>query len=139
MKIPTGVNLPYLPEILRMIAKCIRDYPLATITVGDFRHFFHQIPLHEDISKWFGVGTDDNHMYRWNVLPMGHSHSPHTAQCLGWLVLLHCEPGEEQLFHEEDLEAIRKSTTPPQYVRLKNGGFATLFYDNFIAVTALMQ
>ena len=35
---------------------------------------------------------------------------------------------------QDELDRIRFLKEPPQFVFLKNGGFMTLFYDNFLAV-----
>lgn len=114
---------------LRRIAWTIRDIPGSWVVVGDWRHFFHQFPLSEEVSRFFGVVSAKGKGYRWCTLPMGHSHSPYVAQCFGWVILLTRNDNQEELFEAEEVERVRA-----QYVSLKGGGCATLYYDNFLVV-----
>ena len=60
---------------------------------------------------------------------MGLSWSPWVAQSVGWAILLFKQEEEEDLFHiPSDIKQL------PQYVRIRSGGFITLFYDNILAV-----
>ena len=72
--------------------------------------------------------------YRWTTLPMGHSHSPVIVQAFGWIILVARKDDEEQLFDENEVARMMELSEPPQYLTLKGGGFATLYYDNFLAV-----
>lgn len=136
---PPPVNLPYLPDVIRKSALLLQKYKAnLRVCIGDWRHFFHQISVHKDISAYFGLmlrkANGSCQSFRWATLPMGHSHSPFIAQCIGWTILLHEEPGDEALFDDADLARIKTLKEPPQFVKLRCGGFVTLFYDNFKAV-----
>eukprot|EP00757_Euglenozoa_sp_SAG-D1_P019453 gene19453-966_t len=51
---------------------------------SDFRHWFYQFSIHEDIRQWFGVrlrpADSPNRRFRMKVLAMGFSYAPFIAQ-----------------------------------------------------------
>jgi len=94
----------------------MHEYPDGSpcMLTADFSHFFYLIPVSDDLSYYFGIAieeTDDNgnvvtnnegkpryKANRFIVLVMGHSHSPWTAQSVGWAGILHTEKDDEELF-----------------------------------------
>jgi hypothetical protein len=104
------------------------------MVIGDFRHWFHQIPVCRELSSYFGLALSPKEVYRWLCLPMGWSHSPVIAQSLGWAVLCHREEGSPAYV------CIDNMATPPTFVTLKDAagqevGFLALYYDNYIVVS----
>lgn len=95
----------------RDIATYFGDFPRrARVVVWDYRHFFHQIQLHESIAKYFGVGLDQK-FFSWCCLAMGWSHSPSIAQALGIAVLI-----ESNLEYVENRELLTKDLEVPAFV-----------------------
>ena len=132
-KNPPPVNLPYLPDLLTRLAKdTARFRRMPTILVQDWSAFFHQIPISQEMSHFFGVkldGWDPRNIWRWRTLPMGMKFSPYVAQSVGWACVLHSEHGEEELFLvPKELKSL------PTFVPVKGGGFACLYYDNLLIV-----
>jgi hypothetical protein len=127
MQSPPPVNLPFLPDLIEEISKI--PGPTSCI-VADYRHWFHQIKLNDEVSKYFCVGRS-NEWFRWSTLPMGISWAPFIAQCISWSLLLHTPRDAEWLFEFDRQLEIHQ---PPSFVRLRDGGFITVFYDNVIAI-----
>ncbi len=101
------------------------------IWLGDFRHWFHQIQMHPSRWKWFGVRCSNELMYLWRMLPMGWSWSPAIAQAVAWAVLC-AHPDAEEIF---DLSPFReKNGRLPTFLRIRTGGFVTVYYDNFFVI-----
>ena len=98
--------------------------------LGDLRHYFHQIGLPENAKKYFAAKCDSK-FYRSNTLLMGGSWSPHLAQCLSLLLLVHREPMQSPLFDESFRSSERIPTYIPVTWRGKCVGFACIVYDNF--------
>lgn len=127
MRTPNPVNLPYLPQILEKIG----GYEGAkTMLCADIRHWFHQIPIHQNISRFFCVGSGGE-FYRWATLPMGISWAPFVAQSVGWALLLESSRDGGWLY---DLPREYRLEQPPAFLELKGGGFVCLFYDNIFAI-----
>jgi hypothetical protein len=128
---PPPVNLPYLPQLLREVALMCDDRPVEIYT-GDLRHFFHQLPVNSEISRWFGLRSIINGItvtMKWLTLPMGWSFSPHVAQSVAWTALLHREELEDNLFEHEGI-----LNQTPEFLRLKDGGIVTVYYDNILII-----
>lgn len=116
----------------REIATYFGDFPRRTaITVWDYRHFFHQIELHPEISKYFGVKLDKRY-FLWRCLAMGWSHSPSIAQALGLAMLI--ERNQKYLEHPE---FVARNTEVPAYIAFRHEGQearAYLTYDNVCVI-----
>ena len=63
----------------------------------DFRHFFHEVGVSENLSRYFGVCIDGNY-YRWRTMPMGFAFSPFCAKSIAWAAILYAtiKDGEEE-------------------------------------------
>ena len=96
-QVPPPIHLPDVAVVLKFLADTFRGRKYSAIT-ADIRHWFHQIRLHADISKYFGLcymkrDSKSSNLCRRifllaNVLPMGWSWSPFIAQSLSFLLLL---------------------------------------------------
>lgn len=130
---PPPVNLLDVPRVLQQVSSLAMEGGLY-ISTGDIRHWFHQIPVSFELSRWFGLAMD-NIMYRWTCLPMGWSYSPAIAQAAAWIFLCHSEDGEEEYFSLKDLENL------PSFLEIKGKdgkviGLITLYYDNYLIVSS---
>jgi hypothetical protein len=133
MPTPPPVNIFDIPRFLEKLS----DIPITTgvwLVIGDIRHWFHQIPVSFELSRFFGVALSVNETFRWTCLPMGWSFSPAIAQALGWAMLCHRESGEFAHVKIDDLEV------SPTFVTLfskigQRVGFLALYYDNYIVVS----
>jgi len=101
---------------------------------SDLRHWFHEIPVDAEISKYFCIEMKSLY-YRWCSLPMGWSHSPRIAQSISWSMLLHNAPPCLQAGHAQALD----SAHSPAFVTVRNDaglevGLITVWYDNFVIV-----
>ena len=129
---PPPVHLPYLPNLLREISRLVQTGGLISMITGDFRHFFHQIRVSSDMAHHFCIACEmdgTTKYFKWRTLPMGLSLSPWIAQSVGWAVLLYREIDQEELF-----EIPEGLTQLPTLIRVKGGGFITLYYDNLLVV-----
>jgi hypothetical protein len=137
---PSPVNIPDIPRLVEEMAREVAQDPASGvwIVVGDLRHWFHQIPLHKSLWKWFGLAMKDlkNRIrtFTWKCLPMGWSWSPAIAQAAAWVMIGHCETGHHRYV---DLSTRESS---PMFVPLKDTsgeriGFATVYYDNYMIIT----
>lgn len=61
---PLPVNLPSLPQLLDTFAH------VQEMRTLDLRHWYHQIPIHGGLARWFTVAFGSLRL-QWNVLPMG--------------------------------------------------------------------
>jgi hypothetical protein len=84
---PLPCGLRDLAELCITLAKFFRGSSALYGTVGDFRHFFHQFGLSEDISLHFVLRVGEA-FFRWALLPMGWSWSPVIAQSATITMLL---------------------------------------------------
>ncbi len=121
---PPPVCLPSIVEVLEMARNC------RCIILGDLRHYFHQIGLPENMKKYFAVRCGGR-FFRGNTLPMGHSWSPHLAQSISLLLLVHCEEKQLKLFDYTFLNGEKLPTYIPILWKGERAGFACLAYDNF--------
>ncbi len=149
---PDPVNIPDIPRVIEEINKIVgADEKGAHFLCGDLRHWFHQIPLLDQIRSWFGLATSAiafgpflqeqmNQEHRiietfvHNTLPMGWSYSPLIAQSAAWTLLAHHTDQEPAYISLKDM------TTPPMFVELHSAegvkvGLATVYYDNYIVVS----
>jgi hypothetical protein len=136
---PPAVNLPEVTDIIRrlaiLVSRSSARRPFSGFT-ADIRHWFHQIPVGSEVSKYFGVALGTR-FFEWRMLPMGWSHSPYICQCLAWTILLFADsdfPGNRDGLDRARAE-LRGAEQLPQYVTLRNDqgedvGFITLTYDN---------
>ena len=98
------------------------------LIIGDWRHYFHQFALHDDVSSYFGLEQgEDTYVYR--VLPMGWSWSPRIAQSLSMAILLEAGSRAGLL----DPADYADSPNPPSIIRMR-GGCATVWYDNVLCM-----
>jgi len=136
---PPPVFLPYLPEMLKKIGALSKNFPEGmSMYTGDFRHFFHQIPVGKRLSTYFGVSLGGR-FFRWRTLPMGWSFSPYCAQSVAWAVLLHCPGGHANGGHDPDFVIPKDLKKLPTYIDLHDGGFITVYYDNSILFCAHLK
>ncbi len=132
-KRPPPVNLPHIPLVLRTLSRILRGRP-CWLLLGDLRNYFHQIALHESVSRIFSV-LCDGLTFSWRCAPMGHSYSPRHAQSLAWAALLKEATAENGLL---DLAAtMKKSQHPPAFGILRDAagaeaGLVMIWYDNFV-------
>lgn len=119
---PPTCNLAELTTLLRELSVCRKP----KFIIGDLRHWFHQLPISEDLRNHFGVSIDGEY-YRWCVLPMGWQYSPRLAQCISNFILLEAlsRAGVVVDFDSHHPPAIFKSSTV----------VACVWYDNFIIAT----
>ena len=131
--VPPPVNIPSIVDVLRRLNSALRSCNRIHIVHGDLRHFFHSIALAEGIERFFGLAMA-HRFYAWLRLPMGWSHSPHVAQCLAWLLLVHCEGGEPALFELDVFDGEHL----PTFLPLAGGrlGFACITYDNYFCCSS---
>lgn len=125
------INTPTVQEILKEMNE-LPDGSKKAIFTADIRHWFHQIPLAEHVSRFFGIRLGLQH-YRWASLPMGTSWSPFIAQSFSWYMLLNAFSVVEKdwPFRINKEELLKQ---PPRWLELKGGGFITVYLDNIIAV-----
>ena len=124
-KRPETTNLPEIDRVLELI----EEYGQHWI-VGDWRHFFHQIRLETEVSKFFGIECGGD-TFCWSTLPMGFSHSPHLAQTVAWCILLEAAFRAELVAPEQYQDLVNT----PSFVILKdNQGVLLVWYDNVLAL-----
>ena len=132
---PPNVNLVDTRSLIAHMRAFSRRCPRFHVVMGDFRHLFHQIAVHPELRCHFGLAYSDSagnsQCYLWRTLPMGWSYSPFIAQSYAWSVIAHRNPNQESLFVEEALRGAQLPTLLPS----RQGGFATVYYDNFLLVT----
>ena len=132
---PPNVNLVDTRSLIAHMRAFSRRCPRFHVVMGDFRHWFHQIAVHPELRRHFGLAYSDSagnsQCYLWRTLPMGWSYSPFIAQSYAWSVIAHRNPNQESLFVEEALRGAQLPTLLPS----RQGGFATVYYDNFLLVT----
>lgn len=132
---PPPVNLVEPVRLLQRIQEHARRHGRVELVAGDFRHWFHQIPVSPALRQLFGLRDSRGHDYHWGALPMGWSWSPCIAQAHAWAVLMYAEQGEKSLF---DLSGFKdEGAQLPSFVATSSGkGFVTVYYDNFVVCTA---
>lgn len=129
---PPPVHLPSAGELAEKIRDHCRTHGRCETILGDFRHWFHQIPMPRRLRRYFCLQLKKKR-YCWRGLPMGWSHSPAIAQAAGWAFLMYRRTGEKALFDEDAFRSLHM----PTFVPTASGkGFVSLYYDNFIIMTA---
>ena len=139
---PPPVNLAEVPVLLRTTAR-IHDFWQArtsrivapSVWCADIRHYFHELEISSEISKYFGVACGGL-FWAWRALPMGWSYSPRCAQSISWAIVLHNGPACLQ----EEIEKARSSQHPPSFVHTRDAegritGIIFIWYDNFTVIT----
>lgn len=123
---PPATNLGDILSLLAAIARLPRK---LTIVEGDVRHFFHQLKMHSEISRFFCI-RQAQRFWRWSTLPMGWSWSPFIAQAISVGIIV-------EVLHEcgEDMSMYRDLDIPPSLIEVKNKLVAAVWYDNIIMVT----
>jgi len=125
---PFPVNFPHIRTILLEMVALGATYSV----VGDFKFWFYQMAISSGLRALFGIECADT-FCRLCCLPQGWSWSPRLAQCMAWMVILHCEVGEPKLGVDEAW-----TINPPQFIRLKDPvsgsvvGLIFLWLDNIL-------
>lgn len=151
---PPTTNLPDITDVLRALSDmCHQSGPFSCIT-GDVRHMFHQLPLDEQISNYFGLKfkeadwadvksfandklpADWNGLLRLRSLPMGFAFSPWAAQSIGFGMLIIAL----ERAGVSDLGLWKSLQNPPPMIKLfdekgKMFLLAVLWYDNLLVAT----
>lgn len=128
---PAPTNLPDVIRVLILLEEMMQELQQPTILEGDVRHYFHQLGLEDDITRYLCVYMDGK-FWRWKNLPMGLSWSPFVAQCIGMGSILRTL---EDCGY--DTSAYKDLKTPPSIIvlRAKDGKIevlAALWYDNIL-------
>jgi hypothetical protein len=129
---PPPVNLADITRIIEEIGTCNCHKGLWFV-MGDIRHWFHQLPVSEALSRYFGLALGEK-CFRWTCLPMGWSYSPAIAQAAAWTMLAHREDEEPAYIFIDGLE------NSPAFLPLFNSssrrvGTVFLYYDNYLVVS----
>jgi hypothetical protein len=124
--LPRSVNLPDVAELMRVLSSAF-DGRKYSFMCADWRHWFYQFGLKDDIQAFFGVRMLDVFLVL-RVLPMGWSHSPLIAQSTGWLIILEVL----RRCGVDISEYIGKEQLPP-YIHVEQNDVVlviALWYDN---------
>lgn len=133
--VPPTVNLTTPVALLKRLRDHAAERGRIEMILGDFRHWFHQVPASEALQRLFGLRDAEGHNYLWRSIPMGWSWSPCLAQACAWASLLYCEEGQKSWFNLEGLKD--EGAQLPTFVPLSSGrGFMTVYYDNFVVVSS---
>ena len=85
---PPPVNLLDIPRIVQLVSELAgTGSPRLYGFTADIRHWFHQVPISDQLSRYFYVRCAEQ-SYRFRVLPMGWSFSPYVCQALAWTCIL---------------------------------------------------
>ena len=151
---PGSVNLLDPPSLIRKVQEWYTAAKGEVFVVnGDIRHWFHLIPLHPEIQRYFGLhmGDVDGTSSVWTSLPMGWSWSPFVSQALAYSLLAYrrCEPAAADAkqpatpcphhWNPIDLSGLTNDKLP-QFLPIhdregKEVGFACVYYDNYFALS----
>jgi hypothetical protein len=118
-----------LPDINVLFAALLRLPGKITMVEGDVRHFFHQIKLHYDISRFFCIRMHQK-FWRWATLPMGWSWSPFIAQSISFGVII-----ETLSDCGESVSMYRDLHVPPSLIEIPGRLVAAVWYDNILLAT----
>ena len=134
--VPPTVNLISAGELIQLMRRhgAQNDGTFHVVT-GDLRHWFHQISVPHWLRCLFGLKVQKTRQaYIWRSLPMGWSWSPVIAQACAWSFLAFRDNQETALIPDG---AFSEHMGLPRWVATEAGhGFATVYYDNFLVVTA---
>lgn len=132
-KVPPNVNLADTSSMIRRTRELMRRHHGKLYVVGgDWKGWFHEIPLCPSLQRHFGVAMGKK-TYVWKTLPMGWSWSPYIAQCLCWYAITHrLHPDSDPTIFDNSQF---KGAQLPTFVNSGAGGFATCYYDDYIFVT----
>ena len=87
---PVNSRLPRPPRLtlpnIHVLARLLADKGARWAQVVDMRGYFHQFPLSDDVSSFFGVRNGST-FFRWLRLPMGFSYAPYIAQSTSEILL----------------------------------------------------
>ena len=134
---PPPVNIPDPVEVGRFVAHMVETHgENVGLYLADFRHYFHQIPVNAEISRFFGVKCG-NFAYIWRSLAMGFSWAPFIAQALGIGLLA-------EATREFAVRDYMKDSGIPRYLDLRHNKLnATarvyLTYDNVAVISSCTQ
>lgn len=144
---PPPVCLPEIPCILRMAADLHADLSgrkgflkSPIVLTADFRHWFHQIRISHQMSRYFCLSFESNRFVRWCVLPMGFSWSPRLAQCICWAIVLGDPKVEAHGYGiRQAREECKDLAHPPSFIFIRNKegivcGIIFCWYDNIICM-----
>jgi len=114
---PPPTNLPDMIALLAALCDLIEESGGAvTVSEGDIRHFFHQVPLEFSISQHFCINIEDDdgkvQFFRWVTLPMGWSFSPFIAQSISMGILIRTLE-----ICGFDMQRYRSLETPPPFIK----------------------
>ncbi|MCG3771811.1 MAG: hypothetical protein JW384_03006 [Nitrosomonadaceae bacterium] len=126
---PPRVNLPDLAWVLKLLVGVFAN-ACPFMSIGDIRHWFHQLSIHHEIARWFALRLSKDEFVVWKRLAMGWSWSPYIAQCIAFLIILIVL---KEL--DEDISEYVNLVIPPPVIILRNKNGATiaviaLWYDN---------
>lgn len=126
---PPNVNLTTHHRIVQEIANG-RHY----VCTVDLRHWFHQIKVSPATRALFGLALSEQAFIQWMCLPMGWSHSPAIAQAASWMLVLHRDMRDEELFNTDELK--RPGVSLPAWMFSGSTATAvTIYYDNIIVLS----
>ena len=113
---PAPVNICDTATLIRKILETAERCKKLWITVGDFRHWFHQIPVNLELARHFGIALSPAETFLWRTLPMGWSHIPHIAQAIAWGVLCARQDNQKPFLMKNSLEvnSYPRLFRPPQ-------------------------
>lgn len=130
-KPPPPTNLPDITRVLITLEEMCRDCSQVVFLEGDIRHYFHQLKLESDISRYFCLLMMEK-FYRWCCLPMGFSYSPFVAQsvAMGMILTTLRECGYT-------VNDYLDSDTPPAMIIIRDANekieiCACVWYDNIL-------
>ena len=125
-KVPPSTNLPDVVTLLQALSRLPGR---MTFVEGDIRHFFHQLKLHQEISRFFCVRQHGT-FWRWSTLPMGWSWSPFIAQSISMGMII------EVLENcGVSMELYKNLNQPPALIEVPDVLVAAVWYDNILLAT----
>ena len=126
---PYPVNLPYVPNVLRMIGGWRMGSGFCW--AADYRHWWYQNRITDERIRNFFVIECGEHAFRARVYLMGHSWSAFSGHSCTLGIGLGEWP--QSLRHLIDWESL-KGDTPPAWILLREGeeiiGVLMAYYDN---------
>lgn len=133
---PPNVNLPSHRQFVNQVLG-----GRNLIAQLDFRHWFHQIPVCEQLRHAFGLkmretdGAEPSY-YEWCSLPMGWSWSPCVAQAISWMMMLNSPKGETDPLFDVGLVKAPEAGLPT-WVYTRDGRAAvSVYYDNVVVFSS---